>query len=39
MLKFTSSEWRLGREVQATFLGRRVRTGFECLEDNLRELT
>ena len=39
MLKFTSSEWGLGREVQATLLDFRVRTGFECLEDNLRELT
>ena len=39
MLKFTSSEWRLGREVQATLLGLRVRTGFKCLEDNLKELS
>ena len=37
MLASTSSEWGLNKEAQAALL--RVRTGPECLEDNLRELT
>ena len=32
-----TSKWGLGREVQAALL--RVRTGPECPEGNLRELT
>ena len=32
-----TSKWGLGREVRAAVL--RVRTGSECLTDNLRELT
>ena len=32
-----TSKWGLGREARATLL--RVRTGPECPEDNLRELT
>ena len=32
-----TSKWGLGREAQAALL--RVRTGLECPEDNLRELT
>ena len=35
----TTSEWGLGREAQAAELVPRVRTGPECPEDNLRELT
>ena len=38
MLVSTTSECSLGREVQAASLVLRVRTGLECLEDNLREL-
>ena len=33
----TTSKWGLGREVRAALL--RVRTGPECPEGNLRELT
>ena len=33
----TTSKWGLGREAQAALL--RVRTGPECPEGNLRELT
>ena len=33
----TTSKWGLGREVWGTLL--RVRTGPECPEGNLRELT
>ena len=36
-LASTTSKWGLGREAQAALL--RVRTGPECPEDNLRELT
>ena len=36
-LASTTSKRDLGREVQAALL--RVRTGLECPEDNLRELT
>ena len=32
-----TSKWGLGRKMQAAFL--RVRTGPECPEGNLRELT
>ena len=37
MLTSAISEWGLNREVQAALL--KVRTGPECLEDNLTELT
>ena len=37
MPAFAISKWGLGREAQAALL--RVRTGPECPEDNLRELT
>ena len=37
MLASTSSEWGLNKEAQAALL--RVRTGPECPEGNLRELT
>ena len=37
MLTFATSKWELNREVQAALL--RVRTGPECPEGNLRELT
>jgi len=37
MPAFATSKWGLGREAQAALL--RVRTGPECPEDNLRELT
>ena len=33
----TTNKWRLDRELQAALL--RVRTGSECPEGNLRELT
>ena len=36
-LASTTSKWGLNREVQAALL--RVRTGPECPEGNLRELT
>ena len=39
MLMSATSKWGLGREVQAASLVCRVRTGPECHEDNLRELT
>jgi len=39
MLTSATSEWGLGREAQAESLALRVRTGPECPEDNLRELT
>ena len=39
MLMSTISEQGLGREVQAASLVLRVRTGLECPEDNLKELT
>ena len=35
----TTSEWGLDREAWAASSILRVRTGPECLEDNLRELT
>ena len=34
---FVTSKWRLGREARAALL--RVRTGPDCPEGNLRELT
>ena len=37
MLAYATSKWGLNREVQAALL--RVRTGPECPEGNLRELT
>ena len=37
MLTSTTSKWGLNREAWAALL--RVRTGPECPEDNLRELT
>ena len=37
MLPSATSEWGLNREVQAALL--RIRTGPECPENNLRELT
>ena len=37
MLASATSKWGLNREARATLL--RVRTGTECPEDNLRELT
>ena len=37
MLVSATSEWELNREARAALL--RVRTGPECPEDNLRELT
>ena len=37
MLASTTSKWGLNSEVQAALL--RVRTGPECPEDSLRELT
>ena len=37
MLASTTSKWELNREAWAALL--RVRTGHECPEGNLRELT
>ena len=37
MLASTTSKWGLNREVRGALF--RVRTGPECPEDNLRELT
>ena len=39
MLVSTTREWGLGREVWAASLVLRVRTGPECPDDNLSELT
>ena len=39
VLASATSEWGLGREAWAASSVLRVRTGPECSEDNLRELT
>ena len=38
-LAFATSEWGLGREAWTASSVFRIRTGLDCPEDNLRELT